>query len=605
MARIPVYGERRTAQRSIPTPFNTSRPEVPSLSGVLDRVGQLAGSAAEAYVDEQEKAKQRADEVAVSQAETWLQHEYNQELIGDSTAEGLPIPEAAGGGGGTRRKGFLELQGMEAAAASSDVSKRISKHRESVAARLTNPEQRELFLKRTAGVQLDALRNVERHVGGQVRAAEVATLKARTDVALNAIASDYTNDVAAARQVSGLEASIRALQLSPEDGDAKIEDLQRAATSVRLNQYLATRDWRNAQALYARDKAKLGADAVQFEKQIAAVRESQEAEATATKMLEFARDPATGRVDQKQANAAIESIPEGPLRDEIRKRLEHGVMKAEREWQGRISDTFDQAFTAYLKGGRTTAAVDPRVKSWLVENAPVEWNKLEMMERSDREYARNQRERRAGGRSRGETEEQRLAFIELKADITENPERYKGMTPAEFHREWGPRLSSGDFEAGGTLFASTKKEQKEGAGEFSRFVTDEVRGNAVLQKNKKKADRFRAFMGDRRREFIQKNGKEPSYTDLEAMRDAAWKVTVEDGLLWDSETPAFLAEPEAKAAPKEGSAPAPTYRRALEPSAPKTEPQPKKVKSYRRSPDGTRRVPVYEDGTYGPEEKVR
>jgi hypothetical protein len=170
--------------------------------------------------------------------------------------------------------------------------------------------------------------------------------------------------------------------------------------------------------------------------------------------------------------------------------------------------------------------------------------------------------------------------------------------------EWGPRLDPKDFDVAGSLFAATKKDKKESMAEFSRYVGDRVREAPMFQRQTSKAaqveatnaaNQYRAFMGDARRDFIAKNKREPTREEMDAMDAAAWTHVVTkkslfgiDALWPDSETEAFKTPREEQ--PVGSEVPAQNSE--------------KTIVRYKRSPDGKRRVAVYSDGSYGPEETV-
>ncbi|MEK0096899.1 hypothetical protein, partial [Bordetella pertussis] len=63
------------------------------------------------------------------------------------------------------------------------------------------------------------------------------------------------------------------------------------------------------------------------------------------------------------------------MRDEVEKRLPHAKEKLARGWKQRV-DRFADAASSTYEQTRNLGAVDPKVKSWLIDNAPDEWRKL-------------------------------------------------------------------------------------------------------------------------------------------------------------------------------------------------------------------------------------
>lgn len=562
MPRVPTYGEAKVQSQGLRPQFSNLNTDT-GADALARGVGQFA-SGVENAVSAHE---QKANALAVTEMETRFQREVTTGMVGDSTSGdptqtgefregewGLDTRPGATNKAGP--KGFLSLKGTAAAEKSAETMEWLDKRQKELAQELANQKARDLFLLRTGGVKEDTRRRIEGHVATQGQAAMVAALDARSAAALSEVAVSYRDPATVARQQAAVEGPIRALQLSKEDGDARVALWRAQVAGVRLEQFLAAKDWRGAEELFAEVKPMLGPKAAQFEKVISAVKMDQQAERYAADFVESARDPATGRVDSAKAVASVDAVPEGPLRDEVRQRAEHRVAVEGKAWNQRVDGVYGRAFSTYLKNG-TLSAVDSKDKAWLVENAPEEWRKLQMMGRSDAGYARDRaRERTSGG---GETDAQREALLRLKADLVENRERYNEMTPEEFTREWGHQLSPGGYNHAGTLLAAAKKEPPGSSGEFSRFVNDEVRGSPSL-KSKRTQDQFRAFMGDQRRDFLARNKREPSYEEMEAMRQSAWTTTHEKGWLWDSEfAPAFKRRTEEKAgAPRPPSLPPPT-----------------------------------------------
>jgi hypothetical protein len=323
--------------------------------------------------------------------------------------------------------------------------------------------------------------------------------------------------------------------LPTEAVQAEEAKVRAEAYAIAIQSRLQAKDWEGAEAAFTTYGAKLGPRATQLKAAIATLKQDIQGEAAAMKLVEDARDPATGRIDAAKAYAGVDTVP-GPLRDEARQRLEHRVGVEEKKWKQQVDTHYDRAFTAYLTGG--LGSVDSTDKAWLIQNAPEEWDKLRRKAIADADRLRWLRDRDARGPAERETQAEREALVELRADIAANPERYREMTTEEFTSAWGHRLSDPGYKEGGGLFASTKKEPKGTAAEFTRFIADEVRGNPELR-NKKFADQFKADMGDRRRAFLSQHKREPTLDELEEMKAGAYAKTIRKGLLFDSEVPAY------------------------------------------------------------------
>jgi hypothetical protein len=447
---------------------------------------------------------------------------------------------------------------------------------------------------------------MEVHASQQVTAAEQASQKAMVEEGLTAISAAYNDEEAVQTQFGIMADGLRKSALSKEDGDGKVLKLQQEIAAVRINQYLAEGDHPGAQRTFEASKAVLAPkDAVDFRKAIAATKLDVESEKTARSIIGIARPDGGGPVDENQAIAAVEAIPEGPERVKVQGLVEHYAALANKEWGNTVDKQYTGALSTYLKASADKPA-DPRAvipkgqQDWLIEHAPEKWEAL--MDR----YAHDSRRGKKLGGGRGGGADRAKALIEFKADVAANPEKYAdpGYTPDNFMSEWGARLDPKDLDVAGTQFAATKKEKKESIAEFSRYIGDRVRESPMFEKQTGKAasvaaenaaNQYRAFMGDARRDFIAKNKREPTREEMDAMDAAAWTHVVTkkslfgiDALWPDSETEAFRMPREDQ--PVGSEAPAQNSE--------------KTVVRYKRSPDGKRRVAVYADGSYGPEEAV-
>ena len=395
---------------------------------------------------------------------------------------------------------------------------------------------------------------------------------------------------------------------SPERIKAE-EDAYRASVYAEaLEKRLAAKDWRAADSLFGKVKDQLGPHADKLEKSISTMRTDMEAERAALEAIEAARNPANGRVDTSKALDAVKAAPEGPTRDEVRQRIEHQVSVVEKQWKLEVEGRYSQAFTAYLNGG-SLSAIDSRDKAWLIENAPEEWRKLQQMSRADAEHARQGRD--GSGRAGGETEEQAEAWTELRVDMAENPEKYVEMTADGFNSEWGHRLSKSALRAGAVQLGGVKERARKaetegrrvGESEFSKTIDASIKSSGI--KDKKEIEKFKVKMYTWLSGWRAENGsKEPDRDAVNAaIADELLQGEVQ-GVFMNSTKRRFqLKEGEVFMNDADGAPPAANTRAGNIDLTQPTTPS-KRVTKYLRSPDKTRRVPVYEDGTTGPEEMV-
>lgn len=524
---------------------------------VVDKAVRAGGQLAKGIED----AEKQANAIAVTDAETGYQADITAALQGDTknagnfgSAAGIAAEDAFNDDAPT---GFLFTKGLTAAERSTKTLDWLEKRREERAKALANDEQKRLFEVRTGGMYQDARRKVEGHVTGQRLEAAEASVAARKAAALNAVAKDpLAEDIG--RLEAGPEGAIRQFALSPEDAEAKVRKWRGDVADTRITALLTDRKWHDAEKVLEASAENLAPATVdRFKEQIARVRDAAESDRYAALAVSTSTDPATGFVDAAQAARKRENAPEY-LRDEVGKRIDHKLNQAEENKKQVIAEhaapVWEQLFQE-----KTLSGVDPRVVGWLQKYAKDEWKALESWERS---YTRDQRAAAAAaraGRPRAgaekDTDDQREALVELRADIVENPDKYAAMTPQQFTTTWGPRLSAKGYATGGALFAGTKDNDRQGATDVSRFVT----GAKTAIKGKKAQAEFSAAIGDRVRAFKAEKKRDPTPDELEAMRiSATTEVGAKTldlplvGPVTVGGTPAYKAEAEAK---KKGKTP--------------------------------------------------
>lgn len=111
------------------------------------------------------------------------------------------------------------------------------------------------------------------------------------------------------------------------------------------------------------------------------------AEAEAMRIAGSFTSSETGWIDSDGALAQLDTLTPGPLKDEVRNRLEHRIAVAERKREKDIKTRFDGAMAAYLEGG--LGAVPSATKAWLLRNAPSAWASLRERARTDLRVTRS------------------------------------------------------------------------------------------------------------------------------------------------------------------------------------------------------------------------
>ena len=411
--------------------------------GVATGLEQLAGGVSHLATAAQE-AKAKADVANVDLALADLKNGVIDTL--DSTE----VDPTTG-----QRRGFRWKQGRDAAAASADTLQQIQKTRDSIASSLTNEEQKQLYLRHSNGVLLDAHRQIEVHAGQAIQQAQAADYKALSAATLNSVSVQAFDPVAREREIASLEPRIRleaAHQgLSSETANELVREWRAQAAGVVLNQYLARQDGTGAAAYFATVKDTLGVQAAKYEHDVLQVSQAQEGELLARKAIAGAVDPASGRVDEQKAIAAIDALPVGPVADAARARLEHRLGVIEKVQTKAVTDLVNTAISQFLQGGHSLTAVASDVKARIlnpISGKPEAWHALEGMQQAWQAHVRGA----------PATQEQQDAYAELMWKSRFYPELFDGWDANRFRAEYGPRLNPKDFEPGiRTLIENTSR----------------------------------------------------------------------------------------------------------------------------------------------------
>jgi hypothetical protein len=542
MPRVPVYEAPKVAARAA-TP-NYRRGNYDSGMGELSRgVADLGQGLQQVGADQEairQKAQHQARQIQVTDAVTRAQKRVDARFYGDVEGQGLdPSAPSVLTGKVKGPTGYTNLRGLDAANSAPDYLNAIRSDLKEIEETIPDPIAREVYKAKVSALDVDANRRVQQHAAKERDEAEVATLKAGVESALGAIAAHPEDGEGERLKLGLLEDAIRARARSPEEGQALVDDTWRASTTSRLDALLAAKDWRTAKALLGERKELLGPKAKAFTEAVAKVELDVESEVVARKIIDLARKE-TSEVDPRQALEAITAIPEGPQRENVQKRVEHQVAVEGKKWDSLVDERFSRALSTYVKA-KTLSAIPTGERTWLEDNAPKKWRELQQMEKADRPRGSG-----AGGR-KGPTPQNR-AMTRFLADIAANPSKYAegDYGPDQFDSEWAGQLDRSDYDEAAKKFAATKKENQVQLGEFSRFLGERVNSNATLRADRQSADEFRAYMGERRRQFIEEKKRPPNFGEMNDMEAEAWKVAVikryrlgQDYLARDDKKPMF------------------------------------------------------------------
>jgi hypothetical protein len=550
------------------------------------QLGQAVGGVGERYEREQDQARQKAIAADTTDGETELTRWEISEWHGDggSGNEARDTVESAFTGEATVKPGFASTQGRAAAEKRADVLERHEKKRKEIADNMSTDEARELFLGRTGRQALEFRSRVESHVQQQRRVADVASLKARAEAALEAIRKNVGNGALVEQQSLALEGPIQALSLSPEDAKADLRNWHRSVIATRLDVMLEQGNWQAAEGLYNDTSATLGKEGKVYGDRIAKVKGAAEAEETVAGIVAGARLP-NGEVDEAKALRALDGMPE-EQRAKLETSMAAHLARERKAWDAETERVGRESYTIVNRIGWQRFLGTP-LEEQLNQRDPKLWDSLRNGDQRDLD--RLERKSRIRANNAAALREQKdidaIALNEwdtelLRDPAAADPERFKAM-----HREMSPRAVS--------EIAERKARAEKGWGvELSKAVTDlraELRDYAPPpgRNDREKRDE-KAWWAARQGELTN------AYTDWQE-RNPGKRPTTEEVVRMKADVIAPLVPRTAAGAQRSGQA---LQRKVAPPLSSRT------IKSYLRSPDGKRRVPVYTDGTRGPEEAV-
>lgn len=445
MPVVPDYGGPQVASRPLGAPqlsLDTRGANGEAVAQGLQQLGaglrQAAGQVGQAQQEEQ----QRRDVAALAQTESDFDKLRTQLLYHPET-------------------GALTLRGTRAAPVVEPTLKALEEKRQELARGLTSEHARTAWLGRSGGAVEDVRRALFQHqVREETEAVDVTTrlaLEQKLTLATGSYADEVTQKRVALERESMLVAQARTRGLPAEAVRALLEGATAEQDEARLRGAVAAGDWRAGQAILAGGaEGRLGPRATSYAKALAELASAGEAERQAADILSTTRKADTGWVDEARALAAVDAVPEGPVRDEVRRRVEHRLTVARKQQDGEVDTHYGSALRAYLDGdGRGTSAlarVDPREKAWLLQYAPEEWNKLENIADADQDRLVGI----ASGQRYGPSPAQRQAYVDLVTEMAERREDYVGMSSDAFARKWRHLLHPTDYEDGGRRLAGMK-----------------------------------------------------------------------------------------------------------------------------------------------------
>lgn len=572
--RLPVYDQQQVAPQAAPDVHAEAL--VDPAGGAVGQGLQQLGSGLEKTGDVMLDAKDRFDAIAATNAHTQLKHDVDSGLYGaDPNAPPVPLVSADTGSpikqsvpdvptgpsqqaqqaatdgiSGLSSKGVLNERGMAASAYSHPTLDWMAKRRDEIAAGLQNDNQRRKFLATSAGTLEDARVNVERHTAQQNQLVQEASLHAATAATLSGVANNYFDPASVERQLSGLEPSIKALALSPEDAAAKIANVRQEAYRAVVGQFIADKDWKGAQAALTVHQEALGygehgAETVErLKHSVGVLRDQQEAQVLAHGLSSSSAIGGSGLADLAKFDVQRGAVPTQKMTPDAERETARERGRLEQQNVAVTSNHFGSALSQW-EDGHTLTKVDPNEASWLQAYAPMKWHALEKI---DEDWKREQ------GRGRGKSNEvtpEDLATGRLLADMAANSEKYDpkqgGMTFEAFASGFAAPLGRTGYNEAKKKYAEIQAAAAKGDKDTAAPVTAQrvilEKGHGVLwdKENPTKMDdnaaaafRYLNTQAEQfRRDFkAQHKGNEPLTEDYEkALAPQFQKVQV-PGMLW-------------------------------------------------------------------------
>ena len=225
--KVPTLEQPRDT-RPVSTSYSNldQRTGLDSLAKGLEQAGAGIGRLAEVQDLAAKKAKAEAWDTAEAIAVTDWERRHTIRTIGDENNPKAP-------------PGLFQLHGMEAQASAGGVLTKLDDDLEEVSRGLATQEQRQRFKQRMTPRLIAAKNSIESHAGRERRVAAETASAGLADTLLRAIPQRATPEFVLT-QGAEYEQTVRALQRSPEEGDAKVAQWNERAAIEAMNTHLAT-----------------------------------------------------------------------------------------------------------------------------------------------------------------------------------------------------------------------------------------------------------------------------------------------------------------------------------------------------------------------------
>lgn len=225
--KVPTLEDPRDT-RPISTTYSNLdvRTGLDSVARGMEQAGAGIGALASVQAEAAKKARLEGEATAEAMAVSDWERRSTIRTIGDANNPKAP-------------PGFFQLHGVDAQAAAGDVRTKLDDDLEEVARGLPTPEQQAKFKQRMAPRLMAVGNAIEGHAGQERRVAAETASAGLADTLLRAIPTTPTPEFVAG-QAAAYEQTVRALQRSPEEGDAKVAQWNERAAIEAMNVHLST-----------------------------------------------------------------------------------------------------------------------------------------------------------------------------------------------------------------------------------------------------------------------------------------------------------------------------------------------------------------------------
>lgn len=358
-------------------------------SGVEDIAKGIGdfGQSADKILERHDKALAEADTTQASTGLGELQRDGNSALLGESSPLG-------------QTPGFLSLRGEEAVKNSAPTLEKLQKLRDKISEeRMQNPRQRRLFDRDSQKIFEGFRSKVEGHTSTEFQAARKSEAVARLQESMRSVGVDPFDEKEIARQETLLTGPIHANSDSEEQANAALNKWRGDVAKLQLDTLDRLNDWKGAQELYEKKKGLLGADAPKYLAAIGKMRNEVEAEQKKDAIISMSRDFDTGFVSSSAAEDALTKLEDGPLKDEVRKRLEHQLIVEDGRKKEVITEARRHARAQYNVGGLSSVPrterdhlnqLDPDYFGRMEDDADIRYRRHKAEKTGDAAFRREQ-----------------------------------------------------------------------------------------------------------------------------------------------------------------------------------------------------------------------